>query len=90
MNKYGSFAGGVLNALFKKPATYGYPYNKKEFPERTRGSIVIDIDNCIFCGLCEKKCPSAAIKVDRNKGTWSIDRMGCVQCENCGVVNIRG
>ncbi len=85
MNKYGSFTGGVLKALFKNPATYGYPYNKKEFPERTRGHIVIDIDNCIFCGLCEKKCPSAAIKVDRNKGTWSIDRMGCVQCENCVV-----
>lgn len=83
MNKYGSFTGGVLKALFKKPATYGYPYNKKEFPDRTRGSIVIDIDNCIFCGLCEKKCPSSAIKVDRNLGTWSIDRMGCVQCENC-------
>ena len=85
MNKYGSFAGGVLKALFKKPATYGYPYNKREFPERTRGHIVIDIDNCILCGLCEKKCPSSAIKVDRNKGTWSIDRMGCVQCENCVV-----
>ena len=85
MNKYGSFTGGVLKSLFKKPATYGYPYNKKEFPERTRGHIVIDIDNCILCGLCEKKCPSSAIKVDRNKGTWSIDRMGCVQCENCVV-----
>ena len=85
MNKYGSFTGGVLKSLFKKSATYGYPYNKKEFPERTRGHIVIDIDNCILCGLCEKKCPSSAIKVDRNKGTWSIDRMGCVQCENCVV-----
>ena len=36
---------------------------KKEFPERTRGSIVIDIDNCIFCGLCEKKCPHCIIKL---------------------------
>ena len=57
MNQYGSFTGGVLKALFKKPATSGYPFNKREYPERTRGSIVIDIDGCIFCGLCEKKCP---------------------------------
>ena len=85
MNKYGSFSGGIIKSLFTKPATKGYPYNKREFPDRTRGSIVIDIDGCIFCGLCEKKCPSSAIKVDRNKGTWSIDRMGCVQCENCVV-----
>ena len=85
MNKYGSFTGGVLKAFFSKPATKGYPFVERKYPERTRGSIVIDIDNCIFCGLCEKKCPSSAIKVDRNAGTWSIDRMGCVQCENCVV-----
>lgn len=85
MNKYGSFSGGILGSLFKKPATKGYPFVQREYPERTRGSIVIDIDGCIFCGLCEKKCPSSAIKVDRNAGTWSIDRMGCVQCENCVV-----
>ncbi len=83
MSKYGSFLGGVLGSLFKEPATSAYPFKKREFPERTRGSIAIDIDACIFCGACEKRCPSSAIKVDRKTKTWSIDRMGCVQCENC-------
>ena len=83
MSKYGSFLGGVLGSLFKEPATSAYPFVKREYTERTRGSIAIDIDACIFCGACEKRCPSSAIKVDRKTKTWSIDRMGCVQCENC-------
>lgn len=86
MGKYLTFSNNILKTLFKKPATKGYPFVAREFPERTRGSVVIDIDDCIFCGMCMRKCPSSAITVDREKHTWSIDRMGCVQCENC-VVN---
>jgi formate hydrogenlyase subunit 6/NADH:ubiquinone oxidoreductase subunit I len=33
--------------------------------------------------MCQRKCPSGAITVDRATKTWSIERMGCVQCENC-------
>jgi len=77
------FAGFALKNLFSKPATYGYPFVKKEYKERYRGKIVIDIDDCLFCGLCSRKCPSGAITVDRNARTWSIERMGCVQCANC-------
>ncbi len=83
MGKTMKFTGFALKNLFSKPATYGYPFVKKEYKERYRGKITIDIDDCLFCGLCSRKCPSGAITVDRNARTWSIERMGCVQCANC-------
>ena len=77
------FAPIALKNLFSKPATCNYPAKPAIYPERSRGHIEINIDDCIMCGMCMRKCPSSAIKVDRNTKTWSIERMGCVQCENC-------
>lgn len=78
-----NFVPIALKNLFSKPATKNYPAEPAVYPERSRGHIEIDIDDCIMCGMCQRKCPSGAIKVDRNTKTWSIERMGCVQCENC-------
>ena len=78
--KFTSFA---LKNLFSKPVTKNYPAEEREYPARTRGSLQCKIEDCIFCGMCQRKCPSGAITVDRKARTWSIDRMGCVQCENC-------
>lgn len=77
------YAGFAIKNLFSKPATKNYPVIPREYPERTRGSIRNDIDLCIYCGMCQRKCPSGAITVDRAARTWTIERMGCVQCENC-------
>lgn len=77
------FTGFALKNLFSKPATSNYPFEPATYPERSRGHIEIEIDDCIMCGMCMRKCPSSAIKVDRAKKEWSIERMGCVQCENC-------
>ena len=77
------FSGFALKNLFSKPATCNYPFEPATYPERSRGHIEIDIDSCIMCGMCQRKCPSGAITVDRKTKTWSIERMGCVQCENC-------
>lgn len=73
----------ALKNLFSKPATKNYPAVPREYPERSRGHIEINIDDCIMCGMCQRKCPSGAITVDRNNKTWQIERMGCVQCGNC-------
>ncbi|MDR3363591.1 MAG: 4Fe-4S binding protein [Clostridiales Family XIII bacterium] len=73
----------VLRSLFKRPATLMYPTVPREWKELTRGRIEIDIDSCIFCGICARKCPTDAIAVDRNAKSWSIARMGCVQCSCC-------
>lgn len=78
-----SFSKTVLKNLFSKPVTTAYPLKPREYPDRTRGHVQIDIDQCILCGLCSRKCPADAIKVDRAGGTWSIYRFGCIQCASC-------
>lgn len=80
----------MTKTLFKNllhgPYTVAYPVKKKEPFERTRGKIAIEIDDCIFCGMCGKRCPTGAITVDRAKSSWSIERLQCIQCNYCNEV----
>lgn len=78
-----NFSFTALKNLLSKPATANYPAVPRQYPERSRGHIEINIDNCIMCGICSRKCMSGAIKVDRTNKTWTIERMGCVQCSAC-------
>ena len=73
----------VMRSLGSKPATLMYPSIPREWKERTRGRIEIDIDSCIFCGICSKKCPTGAIAVNKEEKSWSIERMSCIQCSCC-------
>ena len=52
------FSKQAIKNLFSKPATSNYPFTPKEYPERSRGHIEINIDDCIMCGMCMRKCPS--------------------------------
>lgn len=83
MSRFMSFTSTALKNLFSKPATTAYPAVPKEYPERTRGHIEIDIDECILCGLCMRTCPPGAITVDRPANTWTIQKFDCVQCGYC-------
>jgi formate hydrogenlyase subunit 6/NADH:ubiquinone oxidoreductase subunit I len=78
--------GNILKNLFSKPATRMYPIEKREPYKDTRGQIGIDIDACIFCGICSKKCPSDAIDVNRNDKSWEIDPYKCIICGVCTEV----
>ncbi|MEE3419844.1 MAG: 4Fe-4S dicluster domain-containing protein [Lachnospiraceae bacterium] len=80
------FAPTMLRNLFQPPVTTKYPAEPIDFPERSRGHIEIVIDKCIGCGGCSRNCPSGAIKVDKLKGTWDINRFDCVQCGYCASV----
>ncbi|MDR2486904.1 MAG: 4Fe-4S binding protein [Clostridiales Family XIII bacterium] len=73
----------IMRSLFQKPATRMYPIVAREYTERTRGHIAVDMNACILCGICGKKCPTDAITVDRAGKTWSIQRMSCIQCSCC-------
>lgn len=77
------FTKTALKNLLSKPATKQYPAVPIDYPDKSRGHVEIDIDKCIMCGICSRKCMSGAITVDRNTKTWSIERMGCVQCQAC-------
>ena len=78
-----NFTKTVMKNLFSKPATSGYPFVERKYPEGTRGLVDIDIDACIFCGICSKKCPTNVITVDKAKTEWKIEPFGCISCANC-------
>lgn len=81
----GSFKLGkmTLRSLFKKPETVLYPFETREQPDDLKGSVVVDIKKCTLCQVCEKRCPTGSIKVDKGNETWSIDRFDCIQCRTC-------
>jgi len=74
----------VLKNLFSKSATNLYPFVKKEQYENVRGQISgIDINDCIFCGICQRKCPPNAIVVDKTEKSWELDPFKCIICGVC-------
>ena len=76
--------GMTLKSLFKKAPTRRYPYEKREDFARARGRIdMIDIHDCIFCGMCERKCPADSIQVDRANSKWTYWPYKCVACDSC-------
>jgi formate hydrogenlyase subunit 6/NADH:ubiquinone oxidoreductase subunit I len=81
----GSFNLGTMTfgSLFKEPETIQYPAQHRYVPEGLKGHVENTIENCIMCGICEKRCPADAIVVDRSARSWSINRFQCVQCGNC-------
>ena len=81
----------VLSNLFHKAATRNYPFDVREPFATTRGELINDIDKCIFCGSCARKCPSQCLEVGKegNEGTWSLTFFACIGCgvcvDNCPV-----
>lgn len=80
------FAPTMLKQLFQKPVTTKYPMEPIQYPEGSRGHVVVDIQACVSCGLCAMSCPCGAIQVDRKEKTWTINRFDCVQCGYCVTV----
>jgi ech hydrogenase subunit F len=80
-----SMGSTILRSLFSPPATRRYPTKLKE-PRSvpgTRGRILIDVERCIFCMLCQKRCPTDAILVSKPQKEWTIERLRCCSCNAC-------
>lgn len=75
--------GVIIKNLITKPATRRYPFEKRKDIKGTRGSIDVNIERCIFCKLCERKCPPDAIVVNKEEKSWELDRYRCVICGEC-------
>ncbi|MDP8261774.1 MAG: 4Fe-4S binding protein [Candidatus Ancaeobacter aquaticus] len=74
----------TLKSLFKKPVTRKYPFGPLRTQyKNTRGTLCIDVSQCIFCGICEKKCPTQAISVIKEEKMWKINRLRCIICGSC-------
>jgi ech hydrogenase subunit F len=73
----------VSKNLFKGPATLMYPKRKRVYTKITRGRIENEIEKCIFCGLCAKRCPTYALTVNKDNKEWVVDRLKCCICNLC-------
>ena len=73
----------IIKSVFSKPATKMYPIKPQTYYKNTRGHIDIEIEKCIFCSMCGRKCPTGAIEVVKNEKTWAIERLKCIQCNSC-------
>ena len=63
---------------FPKAVTFfSYPFYKHR---RFTKKFYVE-DNCIGCGLCEKICPSEAIKIEKGKPVWV--KKQCNICLGC-------
>ena len=76
----------ILRSLFQKEATLAYPFKPMPKDPLVRGRISIDINNCIFCGMCSRKCPTHAIDVVKDARSWEIARFQCIVCGECTAV----
>jgi len=61
--------GDLLAALFQKPATVLYPFERLPTIENARGRIDFDPAACVGCKLCMRDCPSNAIKIVKFEGS---------------------
>ncbi|MDR0983816.1 MAG: 4Fe-4S binding protein [Ruminococcus sp.] len=68
-----------LKSLFRGP------YTVKEFKsfENTRHNPTADLDVCVYCGICAKRCPTDAISVSRSDQTWKLSELKCIRCGYC-------
>lgn len=73
----------VLKSLFRKASSQLYPLITKEYYPATRGKVLNDTEFCIYCGMCQRKCPAGAIEVIRAKRYWALDSKRCVTCNYC-------
>ena len=73
----------TTRSLLSKSACKMYPVREPVLYERTRGRVEIDASKCTLCTLCQRRCPTNAIFVDKEKNTWRIDRFRCILCGNC-------
>jgi ech hydrogenase subunit F len=73
----------ALRWALAKPSTTRYPFEPRRALAGSRGSLVFTKDNCVYCTVCAKKCPTGALTVIRAQKQWAIDRLRCITCGYC-------
>lgn len=82
----GAMLHQLLSSLFKKPATVRYPYEDLGTAVLVRGKLSFTAKACIGCKMCERDCPSGAIKITKiaDKQFEAEIRMDkCIYCAQC-------
>ena len=73
----------ALKWVFTKPATTSYPFEPRIALDGSRGWLVFTEDDCVYCNVCAKKCPTGALQVIRAEKTLTLDRLSCITCGCC-------
>jgi formate hydrogenlyase subunit 6/NADH:ubiquinone oxidoreductase subunit I len=86
MRKPGKMTPFVIGMLREQAATVLYPFAAPILPEKSRGKIKFQQENCIGCKLCMKDCPANAIFIEKIadkqfKAYIYLDR--CIYCAQC-------
>lgn len=90
----------TLRRLGRKPITFQYPDEKRQFAPRFRGlpSLRADPETgealCVACGLCARICPTACLEMhvvpseegDRELGEFILRSGRCLFCGMCAQV----
>ncbi len=48
------------------------------------GEILTDVDACMACGVCVKKCPADALKLEKDEIVVDTDK--CILCGECEII----
>ena len=67
-----------------EPACVKVCPTKAHHKREDNGLVLIDREKCIGCGMCAKKCPAGAIRIEDNCA--HIDGTDCLSCGMCAVV----
>ncbi len=73
----------ALKWLIREPVTSKYPFEPRRQLPGSRGSLVFAKENCVYCTVCARKCPTGALVVARGQKRWGIDRLRCITCGYC-------
>ena len=72
-----------LRNLVSRPATRRYPFEVRAPFPGARGTLEFDLDSCVFCNLCARRCPAAAITCVREDKYFAIEQLTCIACGVC-------
>ena len=53
----------ALKWALTKPPTSRYPFEPRRALTGSRGRLIFTKDNCVYCTVCAKKCPTGALLV---------------------------
>jgi len=80
----------ALKWVFRKPVTSRYPFEPRRVIAGSRGRLAFTKENCVYCTVCAKKCPTGALVVNRSAKRWGIDRLRCISCGYCVEICPKG
>ncbi len=72
----------IRNA-FSRPATRRYPAEVRPPFHGARGTLQFDLETCVFCGLCVRRCPTVALSCSRDEKWFAIEQLRCIACGVC-------